>query len=133
MINERFVPLFAGIEKWKLSVEDELAKNGRIGTLSGNFRYREKNGELKPKERRWAISQVVQGTGSLILKKLINLLTANLTEVAILLPMHDALLVEVPENRATEVTAALLDCCRKAFSDVCPLVAPFVCEKPFAE
>jgi DNA polymerase-1 len=133
MINERFVPLFAGIEKWKLTVENELATTGRIGTLSGNYRYREKSRELEPKERRWAISQVVQGTGSLILKNLINMLTVKLPEVAILLPMHDALLVEVLEERATEVTAALLECCRKAFSEVCPLVTPFVCEKPFTE
>ena len=47
------------------------------------------------------------------------MLTVKLPEVAILLPMHDALLVEVPEERATEVTTALLECCRKAFSEVC--------------
>ena len=133
MINEHFVPLFAGIEKWKLGVGEELAKAGRIGTLDGNYRYRVGKGDLEPKERRWSISQVVQGTGSLILKNLINTLAVTLPDVAVLLPMHDALLVEVPENRAAEVTTALLECCRKVFSGVCPLVTPFVCEKPFAE
>lgn len=131
MINERFIPLFAGIEKWKLTVENELAMTGRIGTLSGNYRYRENSGELEAKERRWAISQVVQGTGSLILKKLINRLTVELPEVAVLLPMHDALLAEVPEKCAAEVTAVLLECCRKTFKDICPLVSPAVSEKDF--
>ena len=131
IINERFVPLFAGIEKWKLGVENELAKAGRIGTLFGNHRNRSNKGDLDAKERRWAISQVVQGTGSLILKKLINILSVELQEVAVLLPMHDALLVEVPEKCAVEVTAELLECCRKSFSEFCPLVAPAVSEKDF--
>lgn len=133
VIKDRFVPLFAGIEKWKCTIEKELVRSGSIGTLLGNHRYRTNKGDLDPKERRWAVSQVVQGTGSLILKKLINMITVNLSEVAILLPMHDALLVELPEKRSTEVTAALLDCFRKAFSEVCPLVEPSVCEKEFAE
>ena len=70
---------------------------------------------------------------SLILKKLINKLTIELPEVAVLLPMHDALLVEVPEKSAAEITAALLDGCRKTFSEVCPLVVPSVSEKAFFE
>jgi DNA polymerase I-like protein with 3'-5' exonuclease and polymerase domains len=133
LITQRFVPLFAGIEKWKMSVEGELLKAGRIGTLLGNYRYRTNKDDLSAKERRWAISQVVQGTGSLILKNLINMLTNELPEVSVLLPMYDALLVEVPEGDATSVTTELLDCCRKAFSEVCPLVTPSVCEKGFAE
>lgn len=133
VIKDRFVPLFAGIEEWKSTVEGELARAGRIGTVQGNHRYRAGSGALSAKERRWAVSQVVQGTGSLILKKLVNRLTEELPDAVILLPMHDALLVEVPEMHATEVTAAMLGCCRKAFSEVCPLVAPAVSEKEFAE
>jgi DNA polymerase-1 len=131
VINERFVPLFTGIEKWKLTIESQLTASGKIGTLLGNFRNRAVRGDLDAKERRWAVSQVVQGTGSLILKKLINSLTAKHPEVVILLPMHDALLVEVPEQCATEVTAALLVSCRSAFTELCPLVAPSVSVKDF--
>jgi DNA polymerase-1 len=133
IINECFVPRFLGIEKWKSSVESELLRAGRIGTLLGNHRYRTNKGDLDAKERRWAVSQVVQGTGSLILKKLINKLAAKLPEASILLPMHDALLVEVPEVAASQVTAELLNCCRTTFTEICPLVTPLVCEKGFAE
>lgn len=133
VIKDRFVPLFAGIEKWKSGVENELAAAGRIGTLLGNYRNRTNKGDLDSRERRWAVSQVVQGTGSLILKKLINRVTVELPGVAILLPMHDALLVEIDEKSSAEATAALLDCCRRSFSEVCPGVEPAVSEKGFAE
>lgn len=133
VIQNRFLPLFAGIEKWKSTVEDELSQTGRIGTLLGNYRYKVKDGDLDAKERRWAISQVVQGTGSLILKKLIIMLTNKLPEAAILLPMYDALLLEIPEDSTVAMTNELLNYCRKAFQEVCPLVSPSVCEKSFAE
>ena len=132
-IQEKFLPLFLGIEKWKSANETQLLSAGKIGTLLGNHRHRTKQGELDPKERRWVVSQVVQGTGSLILKKLIIELANTIPEVFVLLPMHDALLVEVPEAKSAEVTADLLHCCRKVFSEVCPLVMPLVCEKAFAE
>lgn len=133
MINESFVPLFAGLEKWKSTIESELTKVGRIGSLIGNYRYRTNKGDPTAKERRWAISQVIQGTGSLILKNLINKLAIKLPEISVLLPMHDALLVELPEERADEITAALMENCRYVFSEVCPLVSPSVSEKAFFE
>jgi DNA polymerase family A len=132
IIEKRFLPLFSGIEGWKSSVEGELSNSGRIGTLLGNHRYRRREGELNAKERRWAVSQVIQGTGALILKKLIIMVRNRLPEVAILLPMFDALLVEVPEKSAVEVTHELLNCFREAFSDTCPSVSPSVWVKPFA-
>ncbi len=133
VVNEHFIPIFSGIEQWKTNVENKLVKYGHIETLFGNHRYRMKSGDLDPKERRWAISQVVQGTGSLILKKLINTLTNKLPEVSVLLPMHDALLVEVPEESSMEVAEELLNYCRQTFSEVCPLITPSVCEKSFYE
>jgi DNA polymerase I-like protein with 3'-5' exonuclease and polymerase domains len=133
IIQTHFLPLFEGIEAWKSKIAKDLLEAGKIGTLLGNYRYRMRTGELGAKEQRWAVSQVVQGTGSLILKKLIIMLTRTLPEAFVLLPMHDALLMEVPEDRSAEVTNELLNCCRKTFSEVCPLVFPVVCEKAFAE
>lgn len=133
IIQTHFLPLFAGIETWKSKIAKNLLQTGKIGTLLGNYRYRTRAGDLETKEQRWAVSQVVQGTGSLILKKLIIMLTRTLPEAFVLLPMHDALLMEIPEDRSTEVINELLSCCRKTFSEVCPLVLPVVCEKAFTE
>ena len=101
-IKAKFAPLFVGVEKWKSQVQTALRAQGRIGTLSGNYRYRTKEGDLDPKEKRWAISQVIQGTGSLILKRLINRVVSELPDIAVLLPMHDALLVMRVKLRARE-------------------------------
>ena len=132
-IQKHFLPIFEGIENWKASNETQLQIAGRIGTLLGNHRYRTKDGVLDPKERRWAISQVVQGTGSLILKKLLIELATSVPEALVMLPMHDALLLEIPEEKSAGLTEELLRCCRKVFSQICPSVIPAVCEKSFVE
>jgi DNA polymerase I-like protein with 3'-5' exonuclease and polymerase domains len=121
-----------GIEKWKASIEDLLFHQGRIGTLFGNYRYRDVHGELNARERRWAVSQVVQGTGSLILKRAIIEIKKKLPEVSILLPMHDALLVEIPERSASEIVEELLTQLRRTFIEICPFVVPSVKVKSFA-
>jgi DNA polymerase I len=133
IIEMKFAPLFSGIEVWKDSVESRLFSAGRIESALGSHRYRAKSGDLDAKEKRWAVSQVIQGTGSLILKKAIIMINQRLPEVSILLPMHDALLVEVPEESLTELTLELLKCLRNAFLNICPLGSAAVKIKGFAE
>jgi DNA polymerase I-like protein with 3'-5' exonuclease and polymerase domains len=132
-IKAKFTPLFSGVERWKSTVQAALKKEGKVGTLLGNYRYRTKDGDLDPKEKRWAISQVVQGTGSLILKRLISRLVNELPHVAVLLPMHDALLVEVPEEGADDSLSAIVELCRSIFVDLCPVLEPSISQKPFSE
>jgi len=132
-IKAKFTPLFSGVERWKTTVQTTLKKEGKVGTLLGNYRYRTKDGDLDPKEKRWAISQVVQGTGALILKRLISRLVTELPHVAVLLPMHDALLVEVPEDGADDSLSALVELCRSTFVDLCPALEPSISQKPFSE
>jgi len=85
--------VFARYEEWKKEVCTEFQDKGRIGTEMGNHYARSSSGALTSKERRSAVSQVVQGTGSLIFKKAL-LEVESLEDVTILLPMHDALLFE---------------------------------------
>jgi DNA polymerase I-like protein with 3'-5' exonuclease and polymerase domains len=131
IIATRFVPLFSGVEEWKDSVSATLFSSGRVSTVLGNNRYRAKKGELDRKEKRWAISQKIQGTGSLILKKAIIKIRKNLPEALILLPMHDALLLEVPSKLTGELTHELLNYFREAFLSVCPTSFASVRQKRF--
>ena len=85
--------LFLVFESWKKSVWARLLKDGRIATVLGNHYKRSGTGQLTAKEQRSAVSQVVQGTASLIFKKAL-LDVAHLPDVTITLPMHDALLFE---------------------------------------
>ena len=68
-----------------------------MATLLGNHYLRERRGPLTAKEQRSAVSQVVQGTASLIFKKAL-LEVDKLDDVTIVLPMHDALLFEHRET-----------------------------------
>lgn len=133
IIITKLVPLFSGVEVWKTSILNGLLRTGRIETIFGSHRYRGKSGALDAKERRWAISQVIQGTGSLILKKAIIRIRQSLSEVRLLLPMHDALLVEAPEECVSEMTQELLRYLREAFLSVCPLSSASAKIKIFAD
>ena len=64
-----------------------------MATLLGNHYLRERDGPLTAKEQRSSVSQVVQGTASLIFKRAL-LDVGKLDDVTIVLPMHDALLFE---------------------------------------
>lgn len=85
--------LFAQYETWKRSVWADFQANGRVATLLGNHYLREREGPLTTKEQRSSVSQVVQGTASLIFKRAL-LDVGKLDDVTIVLPMHDALLFE---------------------------------------
>lgn len=85
--------LFGQYEAWKEVIWTDFRSNGRVATQLGNHYLRGKHGPLTGKEQRSAVSQVVQGTASLIFKKAL-LEVAKLDDVTIILPMHDALLFE---------------------------------------
>lgn len=86
--------LFQRYEEWKTEVCVEFQYTGRVATVLGNHYRRAGNkGQLTSKERRSAVSQVVQGTASLIFKRAL-LAVACISDVRIVLPMYDALLFE---------------------------------------
>lgn len=97
---------FARYEEWKKSIWETFRSEGRIATVEGNHYARNEKGQLTRKEQRSAVSQVVQGTASLIFKKAL-LEVSKLEDVTILLPMHDALLFEhgLPETPPKVVAA----------------------------
>ncbi|TFW18885.1 DNA polymerase I [Duganella callida] len=90
-----FFAEFKVFESWKKKTIEDFQASGRISSGFGNYQNRESEGPLSEKEKRAGVSQVVQGTAALIFKKaLLNM--RNETEVRILLPMHDAVLLEHP-------------------------------------
>lgn len=92
-----FFNQFSTFENWKSSLWTEFKNSGRIGTTFGNYLSRSSTGDLSEKEKRSAVSQVVQGTASLIFKK--ALIKMSLVKnVALKIPMHDAVLFQHPEE-----------------------------------
>ena len=90
---KKFFNQFEIFEKWKEGVWSEFRAGGRIGTSLGNYLNRDRTGDLSEKEKRSAVSQVVQGTASLIFKKALVRLSA-MKEVKLKVPMHDAVLFQ---------------------------------------
>ena len=83
---------FTGYEVWKRKVLKDFDETGFVSTSFGN-RFYMSGTEATKKERLSAISQVVQGEGSLIFKKAL-IKVGQLEDVEMLLPMHDALLFQ---------------------------------------
>lgn len=85
--------VFGQYEAWKKTVWADFQREGRVSTVLGNHYMRSRKGPISGKEQRSTVSQVVQGTASLIFKRAL-LEVGRLDDVTIVLPMHDALLFE---------------------------------------
>lgn len=103
---KKFFSQFHAFIEWRKKVANEFEAEGRISTLHGNYLNRTQIGQLSKKEMRSCVSQVVQGTGSLIFKKALIKLS-KIPRVQILIPMHDAALVQHPPqlNKQTLIDA----------------------------
>ncbi len=100
-------------ETWKKTVIDEFSSSGVVGTVMGNFYRRHSSGQLSAKESRSAISQVIQGTASLIFKKAI-LALEEISDAHLVLPMHDAILFEY---RSQDTPQAVVDMFQRVMTE----------------
>ncbi|HDR9770341.1 TPA: hypothetical protein QDC27_005737 [Burkholderia cepacia ATCC 25416] len=90
-----FFNQFSVYENWKTEIYQRYEAEGKIGTSKGNFLIRKVSGPLSGKEQRSSVSQVVQGTASLIFKKAL-LRLREVPGIDFKIPMHDAVLVQHP-------------------------------------
>lgn len=103
---KNFFNQFSQFENWKSGVWAEFRANGRVGTVLGNYLARSGSGDLSEKEKRSAVSQVVQGTASLIFKKAL-LRLSSVPDVELKVPMHDAVLFQHPKEFDPELVSGL--------------------------
>lgn len=106
--------MFQRYEGWKKSIWAEFQSTGRVVTVFGNHYRRSGKGKLTSKEQRSAVSQVVQGTASLIFKRAL-LVVASISDVRVVLPMHDALLFE---HTLVETPAKVVHAFEQVMTDV---------------
>jgi DNA polymerase I-like protein with 3'-5' exonuclease and polymerase domains len=128
----KFLRRFSKLEQWRDRLFEELKSAGRVGSRSGNFRYRERTAKrLLPEEFRWAVNQRVQGTASLILKRVMLAVEREVDEVGILMPMHDALLCQYPAG-AADVQNRLAGIFSRELATECPSIKPSVSLSEFS-
>lgn len=129
---EVFFNAFSGLIPYKENLEKELLSESRIGTSYGNYREREFSGlkRLRNKEKRWLLSQKIQGTASLILKQAI-LQLEKYDSIEFLIPMHDAVLFQVPQRGIDKYIEIIRDAFCDSFKLECPSIIPKVTFEPF--
>jgi len=125
-LADNFYDEFRSIENWKVTIWQKLLSDGKIGTVCGNYRYRTKEGTLENKEKRWAISQLIQGTGAYILKQVILTLSDEVPKAEILVPMYDAILFQIPKGHNDSLINEIKNVFIKTFKTVCPQIFPRV-------
>jgi DNA polymerase-1 len=118
----KFFAGFPGLETLRADLLNELQDKGSIATLMGNHRRRIHKGRLSGKEQNWALSQRIQGTASLIFKEALIEIAKVYGPDAILLPMHDAVLIQIPESdeavSSVDMTAIMAACFKKWCPDI---------------
>ncbi|WFS10637.1 DNA polymerase [Methylobacterium sp. 391_Methyba4] len=116
----QFFDRFKVLTRFKAGLEERLMRDGKIETLHGNFRRRLGSGPLSPKERRWAVSQVIQGTASLIFKCALIEIQRVFGTNSLLVPVHDAILMQLPEDDAEENQRQIRELMQASFRRYCP-------------
>lgn len=94
-----FFDTFPHLAGYRARQQEVLLSEGYVESLMGNRRLRNTSGEdLSPKEQRWAMNQPVQSTASLIFKEALIGLIAEFGIEPITLPIHDAVLLQFPDD-----------------------------------
>ncbi|MFA5197860.1 MAG: DNA polymerase [Patescibacteria group bacterium] len=129
---DNFFDQFKQINEWKKKLCDALLREGRIGTRNGNYRYRPSTKEtLSANEEKWVISQRIQGTASLILKRAILAVDSSLGDADFLLPMHDAVLYQVPKDDKEKYEKKISEIFEDCYMRECDAIKARVSLKPF--
>lgn len=94
-----FFQAFPDLARFRTSQQEALRADGYVASLFGNRRLRTTADEhLSLKEQRWAMNHPVQSTASLIFKEALNGIIAEFGVEPVILPVHDAVLLQFPDD-----------------------------------
>lgn len=129
-----FFDKFKDLDVFKQEEFNKMIENGYIQTETSLRRNVKKTEEGKGKksETRFVLSQIIQGTASYILKKaLLDVMKDD--EIEFLVPMHDAVLFQVPTSKEKEKRDFIEKCFVENYKIICPEINAKVDFKPFDE
>jgi DNA polymerase-1 len=121
---QRFFEAYPGLEIYRQESIEKLRSTGIVFSMLGNGRKRTSYQNLTNKEVRWALNQRVQGTASLILKQAILNIAEAYSPTNILIPMHDAVLLQYNEMVEPNFINECLVLMTNAFQKWCPQMSP---------
>lgn len=129
---QTFFDTYPGLTQFRADMEAQLSARGYVSSAFGNRRKRTNAGPLNRKERRWAVNQPIQATASLVFKEALIALERRFGAQSILLPMHDAVLMQFDLAGYDDAVAAAQKAMVDAFQRRCPTVTPRVVVGPFS-
>ncbi|MDB5498569.1 MAG: DNA-directed polymerase [Phenylobacterium sp.] len=129
---QAFFDTYPGLAQFRARMETQLAEDGFVASAFGNRRKRSNAGPLSRKEQRWAVNQPVQATASLVFKEALIDLAKRFGMQNILLPMHDAVLMQFDLAEYEEAVGEAQTMMIETFQRRCPTVIPRVVTSPFS-
>lgn len=129
-----FFSKFKNLEKFKLLESSKAIESTYIQSktsLRRNIR-KTKTGKGKKSETRFVLSQLIQGAASYILKKSIIDVSKD-GEIEFLIPMHDAVLYQVPTDKLEKKKKFIEKCFIGNYVEICPEINATVDFKPFED
>jgi DNA polymerase I-like protein with 3'-5' exonuclease and polymerase domains len=129
-----FFSKFENLEKFKILESEKAIESAYIQsetTLRRNIK-KTKTGKGKKSETRFVLSQLIQGTASYILKKSIIDVSKD-EEIEFLIPMHDAVLYQVPTDKLEEKKKFIEESFIGNYAKLCPDINATVDFKPFED
>lgn len=115
---------FAGLNKFKESVEKEIIEESKIGTSEGNFRL-----ILDESIYHWALSHKIQATASLIFKLALIEVAKKVPEADFLIPMHDGAVYQIDEFNYSRSKDKIEKIFKASYKKLCPNIEPRVHSK----
>lgn len=127
----KYFQKFRILNSWRDKMGEKCRKDNQILENCGYIRRRGQN-ESDQDIQRWSSNHVVQSTASKIFKKSLCSIVENFPEARLVVPMHDAILLEVPTERFTMVRKGVEEIMVKVFQEECPMIKGRVNFKAFA-
>ena len=116
---EAFFEKFSCVEKWKRNLINDAIKKRLVVGLTGYIR-RFFESDDDQEISRWAPNHVIQSTASGIFKKALSLYLDTKHNGMILVPMHDAILIEVDERYKECEKTIIETCMMESYRSICP-------------
>ena len=134
---DNYLTNYAGVRKYMKSVVEDAREKGFTETLFGRKRYipelKSSNFNIRSGAERIALNTPIQGTAADLIKlamlRVEQVLQERLPEAELILQVHDELIVECPEEVATEVAGIV----SSQMQNIAQLKVPLTAEAKFGK
>jgi hypothetical protein len=116
---ESFLNEFPKVLKWKKSVVEKSFMDKMVTGLTGYIRFFSEE-DHKREIARWAPNHVIQSTASGIFKNALVKYLNTTSGGRILVPMHDAILIEIESEQYEKEKKNIYACMVESFETICP-------------